>query len=267
MASEQEVSSADPGRGGFPAIAGEGSPTFTQLDDAPKFLANFAADWGFDGAFYICGAARIDQSRKTLDWLARPQLVDAMPAGLGVTYREKFLGRDPLLVQITLMRSAVYWDRDVLSADLATAGKALFEQLSSHGMHRGLGVPVWRSDGRLGYFNYVSSLKAVDFVAILGRALRSLTLASVGFHEAAQRLIDDAARRVAGSDQAEQLSEREKEMLSWSVRGKTVADTAIIVGISEKTVQFHLSNCMRKLGASNKVEAATRAISLGLIST
>lgn len=61
------------------------------------------------------------------------------------------------------------------------------------------------------------------------------------------------------------LSERERECLRWVSVGKTAWETAVILGLSRRTIEFHLKNAARKLGASNKVHATTTAIRLGLL--
>ena len=61
------------------------------------------------------------------------------------------------------------------------------------------------------------------------------------------------------------LTDRERDMLAWAARGKTVADTADILKISDETVETHIRNAMRKLGASNKTHAVAKAIYLSLI--
>ena len=61
------------------------------------------------------------------------------------------------------------------------------------------------------------------------------------------------------------LSSRESECLEWAARGKTVWETAAIIGISENTVREYLSNATKKLIASNKTEAVVKATLLGAI--
>jgi DNA-binding CsgD family transcriptional regulator len=61
------------------------------------------------------------------------------------------------------------------------------------------------------------------------------------------------------------LTDRERDMLAWAARGKTVADTADILKISEETVETHIRNAMRKLDATNKTHAVAKAIYLSLI--
>jgi DNA-binding CsgD family transcriptional regulator len=61
------------------------------------------------------------------------------------------------------------------------------------------------------------------------------------------------------------LTDRERDMLAWAARGKTVADTADILKISDETVETHIRNAMRKLDATNKTHAVAKAIYLSLI--
>jgi DNA-binding NarL/FixJ family response regulator len=61
------------------------------------------------------------------------------------------------------------------------------------------------------------------------------------------------------------LSAREREIFRWVQDGKTSWEIAMIVGISERTVKFHVKNVMRKLGASSRVQAVAAVMSLGLL--
>lgn len=61
------------------------------------------------------------------------------------------------------------------------------------------------------------------------------------------------------------LTERELEVLSAAARGWTNKQIGLRLRISDRTVQVHLQAIYHKLGASNRTEAVTRALSLGLI--
>jgi DNA-binding CsgD family transcriptional regulator len=51
----------------------------------------------------------------------------------------------------------------------------------------------------------------------------------------------------------------------WVSLGKTANETGSIIGKSQRTVEFHLNNAVRKLGAVNKIHAAAIAIRTGLV--
>ena len=61
------------------------------------------------------------------------------------------------------------------------------------------------------------------------------------------------------------LTTRETEILRWTAEGKTSNEISIILGIAERTVNFHLKNVMTKLDSNNKISATVKAIALSLI--
>jgi DNA-binding CsgD family transcriptional regulator len=62
------------------------------------------------------------------------------------------------------------------------------------------------------------------------------------------------------------LTAREIECIRWAALGLTTADTARELGVAERTVEFHLANAIRKLGAPNKIRAVVIAVQQSLIS-
>lgn len=61
------------------------------------------------------------------------------------------------------------------------------------------------------------------------------------------------------------LTKKETEVVQWLKEGKSTWDISIILGISERTVKFHVGNLMRKLDAVNRTHAVARAMELGII--
>ena len=58
------------------------------------------------------------------------------------------------------------------------------------------------------------------------------------------------------------LGAREKEVLAWIAEGKTAEETAIILGISRRTVEWHLSQVRQKVSAANVTHAIALAVKL-----
>lgn len=56
------------------------------------------------------------------------------------------------------------------------------------------------------------------------------------------------------------LSARELEVLAQVAEGKTNAEIARVLILSEKTVRNHVSTILEKLGVTNRIEAATYAV-------
>lgn len=76
------------------------------------------------------------------------------------------------------------------------------------------------------------------------------------------RLYDDAPDSVRPDDggldtlSGVALTRRERELLPYIVEGRTYAEIAALLSISEKTVSSHISNLLRKTGAANRVDLA-----------
>ena len=73
----------------------------------------------------------------------------------------------------------------------------------------------------------------------------------------AQRLPEMIAR--------EELSQRELEVLTLAAKGLTNKEIARRLFISDNTARNHIANCLLKLRANDRTEAATTAIQRGLI--
>ncbi|MEH6500531.1 MAG: LuxR family transcriptional regulator [Pseudoalteromonas distincta] len=61
------------------------------------------------------------------------------------------------------------------------------------------------------------------------------------------------------------LTNREKECLLWTSRGKSQEEIGTILGLSPRTVRFHNENAMTKLNANNAVAAVVLATAFGYI--
>jgi LuxR family quorum sensing-dependent transcriptional regulator len=62
------------------------------------------------------------------------------------------------------------------------------------------------------------------------------------------------------------LSEREIQCLNWTAAGKTSAEIAGILGLSEHTVNHYLNHVTKKLDAVNRTQAVVKAMKKGYIS-
>lgn len=80
------------------------------------------------------------------------------------------------------------------------------------------------------------------------------------FHNALSRI---TGRNIKNSVQL--LSPREREVLRWISCGKNSWDVSEILGISERTIKFHMQNIMQKLNSINRSHAVATAIEQGLI--
>ena len=63
----------------------------------------------------------------------------------------------------------------------------------------------------------------------------------------------------------ETLNDREIDCLTWTAAGKTSAEIAEILGLSEHTVNHYLNKATKKLDTVNRTQAVAKALRVGLI--
>lgn len=82
----------------------------------------------------------------------------------------------------------------------------------------------------------------------------------------ASKLMNHVRARNDADPEPESLTEREMEVLRLLAQGKSNKEIAATLFISERTVKFHVSSIMGKLGAGNRTEAVSIAAGRGLVS-
>ena len=85
---------------------------------------------------------------------------------------------------------------------------------------------------------------------------------------AAARLVhtlSEPGRPRAGADPLEQLTTRERDVLTLIANGRSNKRIALELGISEKTVKTHVGHVLAKLGVTDRTQAAVLALQEGLV--
>jgi DNA-binding NarL/FixJ family response regulator len=103
--------------------------------------------------------------------------------------------------------------------------------------------------------------RAEVFAAVRTVAAGGSLLTPVAASAVLRRVRGDAPAPIA----APTLTPRERSVLEQLARGLGNKQIAATLGISERTVKFHVSAVFAKLGAGNRTEAVTRAAQAGLI--
>lgn len=97
----------------------------------------------------------------------------------------------------------------------------------------------------------VETIVAAVQAAAQGRAFFSATVAA------------QLAQLAQPETVVEAPTAREQEVLAELAQGRTNAEIARRLGISERTVRFHMENLFGRLGVENRVEAVIKAMQLG----
>lgn len=138
----------------------------------------------------------------------------------------------------------------------------LYGEASGYGLRSGVSVPLHGAGGATGMISCASESKpSATRIKQIRRLLPDLQLLAAYVQESYCRLCSNEPE-----EEAPLLTQRELECLKWVAVGKTAWETARIMCCSERTINFHVANVNAKLGVVNRRHAATRALTLGLIS-
>jgi two-component system, NarL family, response regulator DesR len=118
-------------------------------------------------------------------------------------------------------------------------------------------VVILTTFGRSGYLRRAMESGAVGF--LLKDAPADDLPVAIRRVMQGERAIDPELAIAALSEGSNPLTNREREVLSASLFGASLADIAAHLFLSEGTVRNHLSIAMQKLGAQNRMEAARLA--------
>jgi DNA-binding NarL/FixJ family response regulator len=120
---------------------------------------------------------------------------------------------------------------------------------------------------RLGVRGYVTKAEGLrDLAATIRRVLSGERVMSPGLEHDAMGALGRMARRAReGADVEAGLTARERQVLALLSGGLTIGQIATRLAISPRTVETHVAKLYRKLGVRGRVQAISRAATLGLV--
>lgn len=125
---------------------------------------------------------------------------------------------------------------------------------------QGMSFPIRSLNGELALMSVNSDLADKEWAELKQCHMRDFHMFAHFFHNMVMRV-----EGVESRDEKTPLSPRERECLQWAAAGKTVWETAQIIGIGEHTASAYIKSAMHKLNCVTKPQAVGRAVSLGLI--
>lgn len=125
---------------------------------------------------------------------------------------------------------------------------------------RGISQALPPCDGESALFGITTDAEEAEWRDIKHNALLDLRILASYFHSHVLRL--------SGHDASEEMivSAKELDCLKWTAAGKTAWEASVILGISERTVRFHLNAAREKLRCATTTQAVAKAVSHKLIS-
>jgi DNA-binding CsgD family transcriptional regulator len=130
---------------------------------------------------------------------------------------------------------------------------------NSRGELNALTFPLRTLSHETAIFGVVSTMSANEWDSFKATAVRDFHVLGSYFHS--------HILRMNGTDTAQELliSARELDCLKWTAAGKTAWEASVILGISERTVRFHLNAAREKMNCATTTQAVAKAVAHQLI--
>lgn len=125
---------------------------------------------------------------------------------------------------------------------------------------RGLSIPIRGPFRETALLSLNGDHDTRDWAELKRTSLPLIQIAAYEFHK---RIVEIETQANVSTEIT--LSKREMEILRWAAEGKTAWETAQIMGISERTVNFFIAGTTTRLNCVNKTHAVATAIRKGLI--
>lgn len=228
--------------------------------EAEGLLSRLVKENGFDYFTYVGGQVYSFSVRGMHKFLRPPTVMTSLPTEWISLYHAKNFGTvDPVVTTVFGTRLPTTWDMERRYDQLGTAVGDFVRVAHDFDVCRGYTVPIFGPEGDYGLLSYVSGESEKEFHHMIES--RKSTLFMLAHH------VHQMMRAFDSKDDADSisLSERECEVLQWTAGGKTNPEIGVILSISDKTVQYHLYNAMRKLDVYSRAQAVCKAILMGII--
>ncbi|MCK1734316.1 LuxR family transcriptional regulator [Bradyrhizobium sp. 138] len=221
-----------------------------------ELLVSCASDEGFSEVSY--GALNFVEPLRLPEYPPPAVAVKWPPEWCERYFKRKYHKIDPVVRRTPTLSRPFLWDQLAEQYQLQPDERRVLDEAREAGLKHGMSVPLFGPLGRLSVVSFASRFDDADPQHSKGH----LNALAWHFHTACVEITrpaeDNCNMRVA-------LSQRELDCLRWVAEGKSSWEIGRILQISENTVNFHLKNAMRKLGATSRIQAAIVAIRLNLI--
>ena len=217
--------------------------------ECEQAMAMFAGRQGFDHCLY---------QAHVYPPMTRPTIIQAgnSPDGWLAAYASQNLAEsDPWIRHAQGASDPWLWDSGSQQAPACFWGEAL-----RHGLRHGCTLPVRTEHGIIGAMTFA---RGRDAVSLDEYAQKSAALQSFCQDLHAGLLKRRLPQLFHRPDS--QLSERERTILKWTADGKTSSEIALILGLTKRTINFHVAKATTKLNSTNKTQAALKAAVLGML--
>lgn len=170
-------------------------------------------------------------------------------------FKNNYLEIDPLVRLAEREARPIVWDCQSIGRQ-----PEFWEEAKAYGVRYGWALTTHGPHMVTGLLSLARSRHAISEAELDEKEMKLVWLS-----QTVQGLMGEKELRALLPDTAYQLTSREREILRWSAVGKTAEEIGTILGITERTVTFHVTSSLYKLDVTNKTQAVAKALLLRLI--
>jgi LuxR family transcriptional regulator, quorum-sensing system regulator SolR len=183
-------------------------------------------------------------------------MVNNYPTAWQAQYQAKnYCAVDPTIKHALHSQLPLLWS-DTLFASTAE----LWEEARSFGLRYGWAQSMRDTNGATGMLTLARSNEPLTEIELAAKRFKMAWLTQAAHLAMSRCLLPKWL-----PEENLTLSNREIAVLRWTADGKTANEISSILGISERTVNFHINNVITKLNTTNKTAAAVKAVTFGLL--
>lgn len=219
------------------------------VDDVVRELATIVEELGFEYCSYVMRIP-FPLGSPVVTWSSTyPK------RWLDHYFSHNYLDIDPLLQQASRDLSPVVWSDQSFPSQ-----PAFWEEARAHDIRHGWALSTHGKHGTAGMLSLARSQHLVTESELASTEMKLVWLSHV-----VHGLISVAELEKLRPEPDHELTLREREVLRWTAAGKTADEVGTILGISERTVTFHITSSLVKLNVVNKTQAVAKALLLDFL--
>jgi LuxR family transcriptional regulator, quorum-sensing system regulator SolR len=219
------------------------------IDEIVQKLAPITHKLGFDYCSYVFRSP-FPMANPTTVWASTypDQWLDHY-------FSHQYIGIDPLLERTSRTLSPVVWADDIFMGQ-----PSFWEEAQAHGIRHGWALTLRGNRMATGMLSLARSHEFVSQAELAKTEAKLVWLSHI-----VHGLISTVELEKHAPESDQELTAREREVLRWTAAGKTADEIGTILGITERTVTFHVSSSLARLNVVNKTQAVAKALLLGIL--
>lgn len=172
---------------------------------------------------------------------------------------------DPVVITARNRLTPFEWDKGLI-VNSGYHYTGLFDQAEEFDLIKGSTFVIHDFNNNFATLTFIITQNSKpEIVKALVQKKGDISLLLASIHETYLALTYPPTENINKVDKKTVFTKRENEVLYWYSVGKTYQETSIILGIKLRTVKFHMSNIVKKMGVTNARHAVRFGIEHGLI--